>query len=123
VDRFGVRYGGSERASAPRPRRPAPAGVEIQLDVGRAGRDGERFDGGVGERGPAEVGVDDDAGRIEYGAQRRRLCGQRRDSLGQDVVGRDLAAPARACAWTTTDLTVSRPSTRAAAASRGSTSS
>ena len=70
--RLGARELGEARLRE-RGARAAPAGGEVDLDRGvPARRGGERLRGGLGEGGAAEVGVEDDAGRVHHGPGARR---------------------------------------------------
>jgi hypothetical protein len=73
----GTGHGGEQRGEHTCAAATTGAGGEVQLDVARAGGDGQGFAGGRAQRRPAEVGVQHDPGGVEHGEQRRG-CGRQR---------------------------------------------
>jgi hypothetical protein len=91
--RLGRRYRGQQGADRGLTPRAAPAGAEVELDVGGAAGGDDGLDGGRRERGAAEVGVHQDAGRVEDRPQAARR-GRERGQDGVDGVRRrDLTVP------------------------------
>src|SRR5699024_4067753 len=78
-DRLEERREGADAPPAPR------AGRQVQLDVDVLGGVGYRLDGAGGERGPAEVGVHDDPGRVEHRREGGGAGGQDRQGGGGDL--------------------------------------
>ena len=90
----GVAEGGEGATSAAR----ALAGdhVVLHVDVGTGGRHG--VEGGGGQPGPAEVGVQHDAGGVDHRSKGRGTRRQAPHRSVRDLVGADLAGPgARLC--------------------------
>ena len=79
---LGLGHGGEQGLACSRCPRAASTGGEVELDVDGAGRRDERVPGGRGQRRPAQVGVQHDAGRVEHRAQ---CGGPRRQGLERGV--------------------------------------
>ena len=75
----------------------APAGVEIELERNRLSHRSDRgLDRRVGERRAPEIGVQHDAGQVEYRPHPRlRLAIETRQGGGRDMVGVDLRSRAQ----------------------------
>ncbi len=85
---LGGRHRGGEGRE--RPPAPAPAGAagQVELHVGTAGRGEQRLDGGSGQRGAAEVGVQQHPGCVDDGGQGGGAGRQRGDrGVGHAVRG------------------------------------
>ena len=86
--------GGGDRGGQCGQRAPAAAGPaagrEVELDVGGAAGGGHGVDRSPRQRGPAQVGVHDHAGRVDDGPQRGRARRQRCDGVVGDLLGVDL---------------------------------
>ena len=84
----------SSAARAPAPRRERGAGGQVEFDVDVAAGCDQCLDGGRGQRGAAEVGVDDDAGCVEHRAQGCRRAGGDGGQQGRlDLAGGEVTAP------------------------------
>ena len=85
--------GGQQRGPRAGAAAGAGAGGEVELDVGVPGGVLDRLPGCGRERGPAEVGVDDDAGRVQHRAQRGgAVLPEGGEHRGGHVLRGDLAA-------------------------------
>src|SRR5690606_16744599 len=91
VDGSGGGHGGGQRGER-RPAAPSPPpGGQVQLDVGGARGGRERPYGGVRQRRPAQVRVEQDAGGVEHRARAR--AGQRGQRRLRHLLGADDSLP------------------------------